>query len=163
MSDLRLFPFALFSSVAILILTAAFCVNNDGGNNAAEHKSCVRVENLLLATGCGCPVDSSSYYSTGLMRNSLCTYLSKDLAQSIAEKKLLLFLTRGRNGEMQNRRSKSDMNQIDRESDPDISEKVRRAQERIELAKKIISEQDMSSKLEYLKMRRTRNRTRPES
>lgn len=163
MSDLRLFPFALFSSVAILILTAAFCVNNDGGNNSAEFESCVQVEDFLLASGCGCPVDSSSYYSTGLMRSSLYSYLSKDLAQSIAEKKLSLFLTRGGNGEMQNRRSKSEMNQIDRESDPDISEKVRRAQERIELAKKVISEQEMSSKLEYLKMRCTRSRTRPES
>ena len=156
MGEYRGYRLALCATLLLNVLAIALCIDTPSVRGRCTGSHLSRSRELALAGGCGCPVDTSSLIESSRTRSLLTSYLSPVIASSLEEKNTALSLdekgnhTMGKNGRSEGR-AKEETGTL---SEADLAYRIQRAQERIALAKKIIEEQEFSSKLEHLKARR---------
>jgi hypothetical protein len=155
MSGYRIPLGAVCASAIIALLSVAFCMKSKCEAIVETRTNGCGLRGFPAPADCGCPVDTPSLEQADLIRCSLASLLSREIAESLKDEKLSLFLKRGGTFTMKNERSLDSAGSQDNVQAPDIAERIRRARERIELAKKIIYENELSAKLEHLKQRRT--------
>ena len=133
--------------IFVQLLSIAICVDS--------RPRCFDRRDLSMRGVSSCPVDSFSFRENGRLRSSFVSLLSSELALSMKELELS-FLLKKSGGEAAMRKN-STSSLIDTLRNPQkiaLEEKIKRAQDRIKLAKKYIYEQELSAKLEHLKMRK---------
>jgi len=154
LSGYRTYVFSLAAVIFIQLLSIAICAEFGRENICTKPSRRFGHDGRTLRGGCGCPVDTSSFQEASRIRSSFVSLLSNELAVSRKELKVsLLFKSEGKSG----MKKESSLSQIDTLRNPEkieLDERIRRAEERIKLAKKYIYEQELSAKLEHLKMRK---------
>jgi hypothetical protein len=156
MREYRSYRLALRATLLLNVLAIAVCMDTPSGRGRCTGSHLSRSRDLALAGGCGCPFDTSSLLESSRTRSLLTSFLSPVIASSLEEKNTALSLeekgspTMGKYGRSEGRAKKA----TGTLSEAELAYRVQKAQERIELAKRIIQEQEFSSKLEHLKARR---------
>jgi hypothetical protein len=146
------------TTVLIQLFSVGFCVMSGSTDVLTVRKPHAVMTSVSSRGGCACPVDRCTVRKNDIFRSSLTGFLSPVLARSIDEKQLARSLETGGTTAM------SQGTRIDRNRKPtghdlnaqELAERIRRAEQRIELAKRIIAEQELSSRLEHLELRRKR-------
>ena|GEM_PF-4142574 len=147
MKGYRIYVISLAVVIFVQLLSIAFCVES--------RSTCFDRRDLSMRQVIGRQVDSFSFRENGRLRSSFVSFLSSELAISMKELELSFLLKK--NGGKAAMRKNSTSSQIDTLTNPQeiaLEEKIKRAQDRIKLAKKYIYEQELSAKLEHLKTRK---------
>jgi hypothetical protein len=143
--------------IAVLLIQAflfAVCIVSSSDQVCETTPSIPEKGGLVFIGGCGCPTDLSTFRERALYRSTLVSLLSSEIAASLEEEKLSLLLKSGGKKKMSNEKNSSGIDTLKNPKDIDLEERIRRAQERIKLAKKYIYEQELSARLEHLKTRK---------
>jgi hypothetical protein len=155
MREYRGFRIALVVTLVLHVIAIALCVKtySIGGSCAATDS--FSPGTLPLPGGFGYPPDAPWHPQSSIARSALVSYLSPVIASSLVEKRTALSLEeKGDIAVETNDRSAGRIDNPKTLSEADIAYMVQRARERIELAKKVIQEQECSAKIEHLRARR---------
>ncbi len=158
MHEFRAYGLIAGTTILVQLFSVGFCISTGSVDVLTVRKPRTDMAGVSFTGGCACPVDRCTVRKNALFRNSLTSFLSPVLARSIEEKEAALSLETG-GAEDMSHGTKFDRS---RNSPPhglsadELRERIRRAEKRIELARRVIAEQEQSSRLEHLALRKKR-------
>lgn len=144
------------ATILIQLFSIGFCVRSGSLEVQTVTKAHTDMSGISFVTGCACPVNRCTIRKNDMLRNSLTAYLSTLIARSIEERNVALTLQCGGTETMSKNpgRAHQQHSYHNIVSPQELEEQIRRAEKRIELAKRVIAEQELSSRLEHQKLRR---------
>lgn len=156
MREFRGLGLTVLAAVLLVAATIALCAYIRPDRDRCPGNPTTPSRGLAFRSSCGCPLDTRSFTERTHERSILVAYLSPFIAAEMEEKNAALSLEeKGKLTMRKNSRpGECPKEDIEVPSEAELALRFRRAQERIELAKKIIQEQEFSSRLEHLKVRR---------
>ncbi|MFQ6104398.1 MAG: hypothetical protein ACE5OP_08915 [Candidatus Glassbacteria bacterium] len=153
MNERKVYYSVLIITIFLQISSISLCLTSNG----TEETICdfrIDASGMVFMEGCGCPINTQTYQKTAFLRSSLVTCLSMSIRESLEEEKLLFFLQRGGYPEMKKSNVSDGFDPMPSSKTGKIPLRVKRVREKIDIAKKLIYDQELSSKLEHLSIRK---------
>ena len=139
--------------IVLQITSIALCSSSTGVRETA-HDSRIDSGDHMLMEGCAYPISSNTYRTTAALRSSFVLSLSKTLSESLNDEEVLLLLERGGTLRMRGKNISVDTETRQNLNEKEIPLKLMRIRDKVNCAKKLIQEQELSSRLEHLSIRK---------